>query len=90
MSSRVQVILSEEERAAFARRAAAEGLSLSSWLREAGRQRLGADTSPSLRSREALKAFFVELPEADEGREPDWEEHLATMAASRREGLSST
>jgi hypothetical protein len=90
MSSRVQVILGEEERAAFARRAAAEGQSLSAWLREAGRQRLLARTSPLLQSPDALRRFFDALPEAGSGREPDWDEHLATIAASRREGLAST
>lgn len=90
MATRVQVILSEEDRAVFARRAAAEGLSLSAWLREAGRQRLRSEPTPGLRSPEALRAFFATLPEANEGREPDWEDHLSTIAASRREGLTST
>ena len=90
MSTRVQVVLDDQERAAFARRAAAEGVSLSAWLRDAGRQRLHSRPAPTLRSVADLGRFFDSLPEAGVGREPDWEEHLATMEASRREGLTPT
>lgn len=90
MSTRVQVILDDYERAAFTRRAAAEGVSLSAWLRDAGRRRLEqADPAP-LASVDALRRFFARLPEADEGREPDWEEHRRTIDMSRREGLTPT
>lgn len=53
MRTRVQVILDDDERAAFARRAAAEGLSLSAWLHDAGRQRLRAVRPSNLSSRDA-------------------------------------
>src|SRR5438094_78621 len=42
MSSRVQVILSDEDREAFRLQAEREGVSLSAWLRDAGRRRLDA------------------------------------------------
>ncbi len=90
MSIRVQVILDADERAAFARRAAADGQSLSAWLRDAGRQRLRSGGGFGLRSADVLRQFFDSLPEGAAGREPDWEEHLATIQASRREGLTPT
>lgn len=90
MSSRVQVILDDEDRAAFARRAAAEGMSLSAWLREAGRRLLNSQETPSLRSPDAIRRFFDTLPEGGEGREPDWDQHVQTIEASRREGLTPT
>ncbi|HET7292431.1 MAG TPA: hypothetical protein VFM88_08405, partial [Vicinamibacteria bacterium] len=42
MSTRIQVVVDEEERERFRRRAEAEGLSLSAWLRKVGRERLAA------------------------------------------------
>lgn len=90
MSNRVQVILSDEEREAFRRRAAAEGKSLSSWLRAAGRHRLAERRPTPLDSAEALRAFFAGLPDAETGREPDWDQHRAVIAASRDEGGSGT
>jgi predicted HicB family RNase H-like nuclease len=40
MSVRIQVVIAEREREAFPAQAAAEGKSLSQWLRDAGRERL--------------------------------------------------
>lgn len=86
MSSRVQVIIDDEEREAFRRRAASEGLSLSAWLRDAGRRRLAEHRPSPLDSPQTLRAFFADLPDTDTGQEPDWEQHLAVIAASRAEG----
>ena len=83
MSSRIQVVLSQEEREAFRRRASAAGMSLSAWLRDAGRRRLAESPAALLDSAEKLRDFFTSLPEADHGREPDWEEHLAVIERSR-------
>ena len=44
MATRVQVILDEAEREAFRAIAEQEGLSLSAWLRQAGKDRLAAKT----------------------------------------------
>ena len=85
MSDRVQVILSNEERQAFRREAEKEGLSLSAWLRDAGRRRLAESRTPSIQTREDLRAFFKALPDrSSEDPEPDWEQHLEVIDASRR------
>ncbi len=87
-SERVHIVMASEERAAY--RAAAEqaGVSLSEWLRAAARARLEEDQARSLRTVEDLDRFFAET-DAREGDEPepDWDEHLAVIADSRRRGL---
>ena len=90
MSSRVQVILDEAEREIFRRRARAEGLSLSAWLRRAGHERLSARPAASLGSRRALRAFFASCDVREKGKEPDWREHLEVIETSRRRGASGT
>jgi hypothetical protein len=90
MSSRVQVILDEAERESFRRRARAEGVSLSAWLRRAGRERLSARSTASLGSARALRAFFASCDARERGKEPDWREHLEVIETSRRRGSSGT
>ncbi len=91
MAVRVQVVLGEDERELFRRQAAAEGLSLSAWLRQAGRDRLSAERKAAmLDSVQALRAFFEECDQREEGWEPDWQEHLDVMAQSRGQGLPET
>ena len=90
MASRVQVILDEAERESFRRQARAEGLSLSAWLRQAGRERAKACTGPALGSLRALRAFFAACDLRERGREPDWHEHLEVIETSRRRGSSRT
>jgi hypothetical protein len=52
-----------------------EGLSLSTWLeRECLKW---AQTAAKLDSAEALAVFFEQCDAREQGREPDWEEHLA-------------
>ncbi len=89
MSSRVQVILSEAEREAFRRQAAAKKMSLSTWLREAGLKQLAAEQTGPLRTVAELREFFGSLPE-EPGTEPDWDEHVRVMAESRRRGASAS
>lgn len=84
---RIQVIVDEQEREAFRAQASAEGRSLSEWLREAGRDRLASREPDRLRTAEDLQRFFAECDEQETGREPEWEEHLAVMEESRRQGL---
>lgn len=83
------MILSATEREAFRRQAAAEHMSLSSWLREAGRRRLEERRQRPIRSLKELEAFFAALPD-EEGREPDWDEHRRVIEESRRQGLTTT
>jgi hypothetical protein len=91
MSVRVQVILDEAERVLFQRQAAASGLSLSAWLREAGRDRLKASREKSgLDSVAALERFFTECDAREARPEPDWADHLAVMHRSRASGESGT
>ncbi len=89
MGSRVQVILSAEEREAFRRQAAAEHMSLSNWLRQAGLTQLAAQQQRPIRTTAELRAFFTSLPEED-GPEPDWSSHLEVIQESRRSGASRT
>ena len=87
MSTRVQVILSEQDRERFRRLAKQEGLSLSGWLKRAGLERAAALTAPErLRSTHDLRDFFARCDERESGREPDWEEHLAVIKRSRSRG----
>jgi hypothetical protein len=81
--------VSDAEREAFRRQAAAQNMSLSNWLREAGLRRLEAEQDRPIRTAEELRGFFASLPE-DPGVEPDWDERLRVMAESRRHGLSAT
>ena len=84
------MILGDEEREIFRRRATAEGVSLSAWLREAGRRRLAEEAPSSLDSVDELRRFFAALPDTEGGREPDWEQHLAVIQASRSEGSGAS
>lgn len=89
MSSRIQVILSDVEREAFRQQAAARNMSLSNWLREAGQKQLAAEQARPIRTAQDVRDFFASLPE-ESGQEPDWDEHLVTIADSRRGGATAT
>lgn len=89
MSSRVQVILSDEEREAFRQQARAEQMSLSNWLRQAGLKRLEAQQQRPIRTTAELHEFFASLPD-DSGSEPDWGSHLQVIEQSRRSGVAPT
>lgn len=91
MTTRVQVILDEEEKELFQRQARREGLSLSSWFRQAGEERLRSQgTPPKIETFEDLQAFFASCDAREEGREPDWDEHRAVIEASIRSGAADT
>ena len=91
MSVRVQVILNQQERALFQRQAALDGLSLSSWLRNAARERLAkSQAKQHMQTVEELRAFFQRCDDAEQGQEPDWEQHLETIRHSRSSGNSVT
>lgn len=89
MSSRVQVILSDEEREAFRQQATAQQMSLSNWLRQAGLKQLEDQQQRPIRTAQDLREFFATLPEEAEP-EPDWEAHLRVIEESRRRGLGAT
>lgn len=89
MNCRVQVVLDDQEREEFRRQAAAEGLSLSAWLRLAGRRRVEAERRLIAPTAEGVRRFFADLP-LEPGKEPDWEDHRSVLEASQREGLASS
>jgi hypothetical protein len=90
MATRIQVVLDEAEREAFRRQAELEGLSLSAWLRQAGREKLHAHRPSAITTEAELRAFFEACDQREQGREPDWEEHLAVMERSRTAGAAET
>jgi hypothetical protein len=87
MAARVHLILDPREHDAYRARAAEEGTSLSEWLREAARERLARSRPSRIESVADLDRFFEERTAAEQGLEPDWDEHLAVMERSRRDGL---
>lgn len=89
MGSRVQVILSEEEREAFRLQAAAEHMSLSNWLRQAGLKRLESQQQRPIRTTGELREFFSSLSD-DSEPEPDWDSHLQVIQESRGKGATTT
>lgn len=91
MATRVQVVLDEEERERFRRQAAREGMSLSAWLRRAGRERLEEQRAADApRTLEDLRAFFTECDRREQGTEPDWHEHRMVIERSIKDGASET
>lgn len=89
MRSRVQVILSDEEREAFRQQAVAEKMSLSNWLRQAGLKQLEATQQRPIHNVEDLREFFATLPK-EAGPEPDWESHRHVIEQSRRSGAATS
>ena len=90
--ARVQLIIPDEERDRFVHEAHKEGMTLSAWLRAAGRDRLKErQRVEPFESPEDVRAFFaacdvLEGPES----EPEWEDYLKVIAESRRGGVSGT
>ncbi len=89
MSARIHLVIDERERDAFRARAAAEGVSLSEWLRDAARDRLERERPMEIRTVADLERFFDERAKVEAGAEPDWEEHLQVAERSRRAGLDA-
>lgn len=90
MGTRIQVVLGEEERERFRRQAETEGLSLSAWLRRAGRERIAAQPRRRIGTLRELKAFFRAVDRREHGREPDWAQHREVIARSQASGSSGT
>ena len=86
--ARVQLIIPDEERDRFVHEARREGMTLSAWLRAAGRQRLKErERAEPFESPADVRAFFAacDTLEGSES-EPEWEDHLKVIAESRRGG----
>jgi hypothetical protein len=89
MTTRVQVLLSDEERERFRRLAERRGQSLSSWMREAARERATEEPPKRLQMPEDFRRFFTECDAREgEGREPDWEDHRRALESALRSGAS--
>jgi len=84
---RIQILLGEQEREEFRRLAKRHGMSLSAWLRDAGREKAAAGESErQIRSKAALRDFFAECDQRERGLEPDWDEHREVIDRSKRSG----
>ncbi len=91
MVVRVQVLLHEHERDLFRRQAKLEGVSLSTWLKQAAHLRLAdSERASKLDSSATMQVFFAACDQRERGREPEWDEHLGVIRHSRTEGLTDT
>ena len=90
--ARVQLVIPDEDRDRFAHQARQEGMTFSAWLRAAARERLERkQQARRFESAAEIEAFWRECDEqAGPGREPDWEEHLKAINASRSRGATDT
>lgn len=75
MSTRIHIVVDEDEKERFRREAAREGSSLSEWLREAARERLAEGDERRLDTLDELGAFFRGCDERESGVEPEWDRH---------------
>ena len=90
--ARVQLVIPDEDRDRFIHQARREGMTLSAWLRTAAHDRLEARRrTEHFDSSADLEDFFREC-DALEGPkvEPDWDEHLDIIAASRSRSAPDT
>ena len=90
--ARVQLIIPDEDRDRFVHEARREGMTLSAWLRAAGRERLKErQRVEPFESPTDLQAFFAvcDMLEGPEP-EPEWGHQLEVIAESRRGGASRT
>ncbi len=89
---RIHLVVSEPDRTRYAAAASREGLTLSAWLRAAAADRLDrrAGAEP-FRTEDDVWRFFAERDaETECGTEPEWQQHLAVIRASRSRGASGT
>ena len=87
MTIKVQVLLDEIEKEAFRAMAQREGLSLSAWLRKAGKEKLLAkEQQKPIHDKDSLERFFRDCDAKAQGTEPDWEDHLKVINRSRVSG----
>ena len=81
MSTRVQVILDEQQKARIQQRAARDGLSLSAWIRRAALRELEGQRARGGDEVRALLASMHRRRAVE--REPDWEESKALLATGK-------
>ena len=90
MAVRVQVVVDRLERERFRRMATEQGMSLSAWLREAGRAKAADGEAKRRMTPAALRAFFKKCDAREREREPEWEQHRAVIDRSFAKGQSGT
>ena len=86
MTTRIHLMLAEEEKALLECAARREGMTLSAWLREAAREKLMDSGPPSLATASELTSFFADCDRREVGREPDWDVHRKVIDASKGAG----
>ena len=89
-TERVQVLLEPSEREKFARAADRSHESLSSWLRDAGRDRLAREQRDGMMSVSELREFFDTCNASDDKPEPDWQDHKRIIEQSIGDGATDT
>ena len=91
MAQRIHLVVGSTEKERWRRLAERQGKSLSEWIRDLARAEAEAATTPRpLDTPEDLERFFAECDAREQGREPDWEEHLRVIADSVAKGSSGT
>ncbi len=90
--ARVQLVIPDADKDRYVHQARREGMSLSAWLRAAARDRLEKQKNSSKRMSVDELHEFWKLCDSRKGpeREPDWEEHLKVINASRMSGFTNT
>ena len=84
--ARVQLVIPDEDHERFVHQARKEGLTLSAWLRAAAHERLEDQRRSELfQSPTDLEKFFMTCNTLDGPEvEPEWDQHLSAITASRR------
>ena len=87
--AKIQLVIPDEDRDRFVRQARKEGLTLNAWLRVAARKRLeDRQHSQPFLSPADMEDFFMACDILDGPEvEPEWEEHLSAITASRRRNV---
>jgi len=90
MSTRIQVILEEDEKAQLQRQSRREGMSLSAWIRAAALERMNErQHRNAIDSAAALHEFFDACDAREHGTEPEWREHAAVIDRSIASGAGA-
>jgi hypothetical protein len=90
VTTRVQVLLDQAEKARLERGAKHLGRSLSAFMREAALDKLAELEAQKPFTKPELREFFKQCSKLESGREPDWQEHLQVINASIRQGSSGS
>lgn len=93
MKDRIHIVLPLGEKERYRAIAEREGTTLSSWIRDALRERASKyDVDRKLDTADDLEAFFRECDElhGNAGEtEPDWDDHERLIHEARAQGLES-